>query len=163
VTQEKFKQMITNGEFIEHAQFSSNFYGTSLKAIENVEASGRRCILDIDSEGVRQIKTTGLNPLYVFISPPSLTLLKSRLRSRGTETEDSVSKRLATALKEIAYAKEPGVHDLVIVNDDLNRAYNLLEKIALDEENVIADALPPLDDDIDDQPRQQDQLPVSES
>jgi guanylate kinase len=114
-------------------------------------------------KGIRQIKTTNLNPLYVFISPPSLTSLKSRLRCRGTETEDSVAKRLAIALKEIAYAKEPGVHDLVIVNDDLDRAYNLLEKIALGEENVTADTLPPLDDDIEDQPQQQNQIPVSQS
>jgi len=57
---------------------------------------------------------------------------------------------LAIALKEIAYAKQPGVHDLVIVNDDVDRAYSLLEKIALGKENVTADALPPLDDDIND-------------
>lgn len=104
-----------------------------------------------------------MNPLYVFISPPSLASLKSRLRYRGTETEESVAKRLATALKEIDYAKQPGVHDLVIVNDDLDRAYGLLEKIALAEENVTADALPPLDDEINEQPQQQNQIPVSQS
>lgn len=58
------------------------------------------------------------------------------------------------ALKEIAYAKQPGVHDLVIVNDDVERAYSLLEKIALGEANVTAYALPPLDDDINDQPQE---------
>ena len=89
-----------------------------------------------------------MDPLYVFISPPSLASLRSRLTGRGTETDESVAKRLATALKEVAYAKQPGVHDLVIVNDDVDRAYNLLEKIALAEENIIADDLPPLDDDI---------------
>ena len=89
-----------------------------------------------------------MNPLYVFISPPSLASLKSRLRGRGTETDESVAKRLTTALKEVDYAKEPGVHDLVIVNDDVDRAYDLLEKIALGEEIVAADALPALDDDI---------------
>jgi len=143
VTQETFKQMIVNGAFIEHAQFSSNFYGTSFMTIQNVSGSGRRCILDIESEGVRQVKSTDLNPLYVFISPPSLASLKARLKGRGTETDESVAKRLATALKEVAYAKQPGVHDLVIVNDNVDRAYNLLEKIALGEKNVTADALPP--------------------
>lgn len=92
-----------------------------------------------------------MNPLYVFISPPSLASLKSRLKGRGTESDESVAKRLAIALKEIAFAKQPGVHDLVIVNDDVDRAYNLLEKIALGE-NVTADALPPLDDDINHKP-----------
>ena len=159
--------MIADGAFIEHAQFSSNFYGTSFMAIQDVSDSGRRCILDIESEvsrpsldssntaepgsikGVRQIKSTKLDPLYVFISPPSLASLKSRLKGRGTETDESVAKRLAAALKEVAYAKQPGVHDLVIVNDDIDRAYDLLEKIALGEdENVTADTLPPLDDDV---------------
>ena len=167
MTQEMFKQMITDGAFIEHAQFSSNFYGTSFMTIRNVSDSGRRCILDIESEvsrprhcippsrlsrivikGVRQIKSTNLNPLYVFISPPSLASLKLRLKGRGTETDESVAKRLTTALKEVDYAKQPGVHDLVIVNDDVDRAYNLLEKISLGEGNVTADDLPPLDDDI---------------
>jgi len=99
-------------------------------------------------KGVRQIKSTNLNPLYVFISPPSLASLKLRLKGRGTETDESVAKRLTTALKEVDYAKQPGVHDLVIVNDDVDRAYNLLEKISLGEGNVTADDLPPLDDDI---------------
>jgi Guanylate kinase len=97
------------------------------------------------SQGVRQIKTTDLNALYLFISPPSLASLKFRLQERGTETEASVAKRLATALKEIEYAQEPGVHDIVIVNDDLDRAYPLFEKAALGEE-VVSDELPPLND-----------------
>ncbi|KAF9647210.1 guanylate kinase [Thelephora ganbajun] len=159
VTQERFKQMIVDGAFIEHAQFSSNFYGTSFMTIQNVSNSGRRCILDIESEGVRQIKSTNLDPLYVFISPPSLASLKSRLRGRGTETDESVAKRLATALKEIAYAKQPGVHDLVIVNDDVDKAYSLLEKIALGEKIVTADVLPPLDDDISGT-EQRDRIPT---
>jgi guanylate kinase len=94
---------------------------------------------------VRQIKASALDPIYLFISPPTLSALRSRLQGRGTETEASTQKRLATALKEIAYAKEPNVHDLVIVNDDLDRAYELFKKVALGEE-IVADALPPLDD-----------------
>ncbi len=90
------------------------------------------------------MKNTDLNPVYLFISPPSLDALRSRLRSRGTESEEAVAKRLATALNEIEYAKE-GTHDLVIVNDDLNRAYDLFKKVALGE-IITADQLPPLDD-----------------
>jgi guanylate kinase len=71
--------------------------------------------------------------------------LRARLQQRGTETESSVQKRLATALKEIEFAKEPNVHDFVIVNDDLDRAYELFKKVAQGE--VIAgDKLPALDD-----------------
>ena len=75
--------------------------------------------------------------------------MKARLKGHGTETDESVAKRLATAL-EVAYAKQPGVHNLVIVNNDADRAYNLLEKITLGEENITADASPPLEDDIND-------------
>lgn len=85
-----------------------------------------------------------MNPVYLFISPPSLAALRQRLQARGTETEASVSKRLATALKEIEFAKE-GPHDIVIVNDDIDRAYELFKRVALGEK-VHSDQLPALDD-----------------
>ncbi|KAJ7180476.1 guanylate kinase/L-type calcium channel beta subunit [Mycena filopes] len=140
-----FKDLIAANAFIEHAEFSGNFYGTSFETVRLVHEQGRRCILDIEAQGVRQIKASALDPIYLFISPPSLAALRSRLQGRGTETDASVQKRLATALKEIEYAKEPNVHDLVIVNDDLDRAYDLFKKVALGEE-IVADPLPPLDD-----------------
>ncbi|KAJ3711223.1 guanylate kinase [Lentinula raphanica] len=145
VTREKFLDLLQENAFIEHAEFSGNFYGTSFQTVKEVHERGRRCILDIEAQGVRQIKATDLNPIYCFISPPSLTVLRERLRGRGTETEASIQKRLATALKEIQFAKEPNVHDLIIVNDDLDRAYQLFKRIALGE-NVVGDTLPPLDD-----------------
>ena len=96
-------------------------------------------------QGVRQIKQTQLNPVYLFISPPTLSQLRNRLRGRGTETETTLAKRLSTALKEVEYAKT-GAHELVIVNDDLDRAYSLFEKVALGEK-IEGDRLPPLDDE----------------
>ncbi|KZT70738.1 guanylate kinase [Daedalea quercina L-15889] len=144
VTRDKFKQLLNESAFIEHAEFSGNYYGTSFMTVRQVSSTGRRCILDIEAQGVRQIKQTDLNPVYLFISPPSLAALRDRLRGRGTESEASAAKRLATALKEIEYAKE-GVHDYVIVNDDLERAYNLFKRVALGEE-IPSDSLPPLDD-----------------
>jgi guanylate kinase len=74
-----------------------------------------------------------------------MAALRERLKQRGTETDASVQKRLATALKEIEFAKEPNVHDLVIVNDDLDRAYGVFKKVAQGEE-VACDTLPSLDD-----------------
>ncbi|EPQ56370.1 guanylate kinase [Gloeophyllum trabeum ATCC 11539] len=145
INADKFKQLIAEGAFIEHAQFSGNFYGTSFMTVREVGRSGRRCILDIEAQGVRQIKNTDLNPVYAFISPPSITALRQRLQGRGTESEASVQKRLATALKEIEYAKQPGAHDVVIVNDDLDRAYGLFKRLALGE-RIQGDTLPPLDD-----------------
>lgn len=130
--------------------------------VKKVADAGKRCILDIEAQvgrtllprsihgsnthhqGVRQVKKTNLDPVYLFIAPPSLKALRSRLQGRGTETEASAAKRLAMALKEIEYAKE-GAHDLIIVNDDIDRAYELFKKVALGEE-IKSDTLPPLDD-----------------
>ena len=87
-----------------------------------------------------------LNPVYVFVAPPSLSELRSRLVGRATETDGAVKARLETALKEIAYIKDdPNAVDVVVVNDELDRAYKLLETIALGEE-VRGDVLPELSD-----------------
>ena len=78
-------------------------------------------------QGVKQVKQTGYDARYVFIAPPSFEALESRLRGRGTEKEESIQKRLAQAKLELEYSKTKGVHDLIIVNDDLQKAYEELE------------------------------------
>lgn len=98
-------------------------------------------------QGVRQVKNTDLNPVYLFISPPSLPSLKSRLTGRGTDSDSSIQKRLTTAIREIQYAQE-GPHDIVIVNDDLDRTYDQFKRVALGED-VAGDALPRLLEEVD--------------
>lgn len=71
-------------------------------------------------QGVKQIKETDLNPLYVFIKPPSIEELEKRLRGRGTETEESLTKRLSAAAAEIEYGETPGNFDLIVVNEDID-------------------------------------------
>ncbi|THH32380.1 hypothetical protein EUX98_g1795 [Antrodiella citrinella] len=144
VSHDQFTSLIAENAFIEHAEFSGNCYGTSFLTVRTVSGAGRRCVLDIEAQGVRQIKASALNPVYLFVSPPNLATLRDRLSGRGTESEAAVAKRLATAQKEIEYAKE-GAHDLVIVNDDFDRAYDLFKKVALGE-HITSDVLPPLDD-----------------
>ncbi|KAF8957435.1 P-loop containing nucleoside triphosphate hydrolase protein [Flammula alnicola] len=131
------KQYHFENAFIEHAEFSGNFYGTSFETVRQVQQQGRRWR--------SSNKKTNLNPVYLFISPPSMSALRARLQQRGTESESAVQKRLTTALAEIEYAKEPNVHDLVIVNDDLDRAYELFKKVAQGEE-IVGDTLPQFDD-----------------
>ncbi|KZT56876.1 guanylate kinase [Calocera cornea HHB12733] len=147
VSKEKFEELISQNAFLETAKFSSNYYGTSVQAVKDVMQQGRRCILDIELQGVKQIKANHpeLGCVYAFISPPSWGVLASRLKGRGTESDANVKARLEAAYKEIEYAKEK-MHDYVIVNDDLDRAYELFKKLALGEENVKSDELPPLDD-----------------
>ena len=77
---------------------------------------------------MKQIKASGIDARYIFIAPPSEDTLEKRLRGRGTETEASIQKRLAQAKLELEYSKTPGVHDIIIVNDDLETAYKRLEE-----------------------------------
>lgn len=122
-----FQDLIAADGFVEHAQFSGNRYGTSKMTIEEQTAKGRVVLLDIEMEGVKQIKKAGIPARFVFISPPSLQVLETRLRGRGTEKEESIGKRLAQARLELEYAQTQGVHDIIIVNDDLEKAYRELE------------------------------------
>ena len=130
VSREEILAGIENGEFLEYAEFSGNYYGTSKKAVETVLSSGRICALDVDIQGVKNLKKTDLNPVYLFIKPPSLETLETRLRERGTETEDSLNKRLDTAKYELEFEKnEKNAFDHVIVNDNLDVAYEKLKGI----------------------------------
>ncbi|XP_069446636.1 guanylate kinase isoform X4 [Ovis canadensis] len=133
VTREVMQRDIAAGDFIEHAEFSGNLYGTSKAAVRAVQAMNRICVLDVDLQGVRNIKKTDLRPIYIFVQPPSLDVLEQRLRQRNTETEESLAKRLAAARADMESSKEPGLFDLIIVNDSLDKAYWALKE-ALSEE-----------------------------
>ncbi|XP_027951737.1 guanylate kinase isoform X1 [Eumetopias jubatus] len=133
VTREVMQRDIAAGDFIEHAEFSGNLYGTSKAAVRAVQAMNRICVLDVDLQGVRNIKKTDLQPIYVFVQPPSLDVLEQRLRQRNTETEESLAKRLAAAQVDLESSKEQGLFDLVIVNDNLDAAYRALEEALAEE------------------------------
>lgn len=129
VEREHMLDQISQNEFLEHTEFSGNIYGTSKKSITDVLSSGRICALDVDIKGVISMKQTNLNPIYFFIKPPCMTTLEQRLRARGTETEDSLRKRLETAERELEYVMaEVETFHYIIVNDDLDMAYELLKK-----------------------------------
>ncbi|GAB7344931.1 hypothetical protein MBLNU457_3365t2 [Dothideomycetes sp. NU457] len=128
VTKDEFQDMIKNEKFIEHAQFGSNFYGTSIKAVNDIKDNGRICILDIEMEGVKSVKKSNLNARFLFIQPPNMEILEKRLRGRGTDKEEAILARLAQAKNELEFAKQPGVHDKIIVNDDLEKAWSEFEE-----------------------------------
>lgn len=119
---------IEKGEFIETATFSGNMYGTSKQAVDAVRSLGKICVLDIEIEGVKQVMKTDLNPLLVFIMPPSIEELERRLRARNTEQEDALMKRLNTAKKEIAFGQEKGNFHIIILNDYVDKAYSELRE-----------------------------------
>ncbi|XP_037679169.1 guanylate kinase isoform X1 [Choloepus didactylus] len=105
----------------------------SKAAVQAVQAMNRICVLDVDLQGVRNIKKTDLRPIYISVQAPSLEVLEQRLRERNTETEESLAERLAAAKADIESSKEPGLFDIVIVNDNLDKAYLTLKE-ALSEE-----------------------------
>ncbi|KAM4029072.1 guanylate kinase isoform 2-T2 [Anomaloglossus baeobatrachus] len=133
VSREDMQHGIDHGDFIENAVFSGNMYGTSKAAVQAVQAQNQICILDIDMQGVKNIKKTDLNPIYISIHPPSVQILEQRLRDRNTESEDSLQKRLQAAISDMEISKEPGLFDEIIINDNLEEAYAKL-KSALTEE-----------------------------
>ncbi|KAL2128959.1 hypothetical protein VTI74DRAFT_8413 [Chaetomium olivicolor] len=133
VTREDFLALKEKNGFLENAEFGGNLYGTSKATIEEQTAKGKTVVLDIEVEGVKQIKASGFPARYVFIAPPSEEELERRLRSRGTEKEESIQKRLKQAKVELEYSKIEGVHDRIIVNDDLEKAYKELEEFVFAE------------------------------
>jgi len=145
VDRDSFLALVKQDGFIEHAEFSKNLYGTSVAAVQKVADEGSRCILDIDSQGVKLIKAhhlETLNPIFIFLSPPSLAELKNRLTNRGSETDATIQSRLEASVAEVAYARQPNIYDFIIVNDDLDRAYGKLTKVVEGDANVQSDELP---------------------
>ncbi len=144
-TPEDFEKLIAQDAFVEHAKFGGNYYGSSKQAVQDVAegrgktidgqtAEGKRiCIFDIEMEGVKQLKASPLQPRICFLQPPSLEVLEQRWRGRGDTSEDSIQKRLAQARNEMEYCKTEGKNDKVIINDDLDRAFNELDEWVMKE------------------------------
>jgi len=119
------KRGIENGEFLEHAEVHGNYYGTSWQSLRDIQKMGKHCLLDIDVQGVKNMKrmeSDTLKPKYIFISPPSLEVLQERLIGRQTESVESVARRTANAKAEMEYGLEKGNFDALIINHDLNEA-----------------------------------------
>lgn len=113
------KQMIDNDELLEYAEVYGNYYGTPRKYVENLLNCGRDVLLEIDIQGALQIKKRFPEAVFVFIVPPSLDELSARIYKRGTDSEDVIKRRMASAAGELTYAAE---YDYIIVNDIAQKA-----------------------------------------
>ncbi|CAH0479732.1 unnamed protein product [Peronospora belbahrii] len=116
IEKETMLKEIEAGLFLEHAQVHGNIYGTNKRAVQDVQEKGKICILDIDIQGVQQVKKAGLCAKYLFIAPPSMEELEKRLRGRATETEDKIQLRVKNAADELVFGQQPGVFDAILVN-----------------------------------------------
>ena len=126
ISKDEFKEKIKNDGFLEYAEFCDNMYGTPKDAVMNALNSGIDVILEIETVGAKKVKQNYPEAVMVFILPPSMDELKSRLIGRGTETEASINKRLKTAREELKLA---GDYDYVIVNDYIEEAAQKLNFI----------------------------------
>ena len=127
VSQEKFRQMIENDEFLEYDGHMDNYYGTPKAQLEEKLARGV-VLLDIDPKGAFQVKKKRPDAVLVFIAPPSMQVLEQRLRSRGDTSDEQIEKRLKRAQWEM----EQSVHyDYVVINEQVNACTDaILEIIA---------------------------------
>lgn len=123
VTEQTFTRMIQAGEWLEWARVHAHYYGTSRPFVEKQLAAGNSLLLDIDVQGAWQIMDAGLDPVTIFILPPSIEELRQRLEKRGTDSAQTIALRLENAKKEIALTH---LYQYVVKNDDLTTAADQL-------------------------------------
>ncbi len=129
ISRQEFERRVKNNEFLEHAEFAGNCYGTPRVYVEKLLDSGMNVVLEIDVQGALQVMKSMPECVSVFILPPSFEELEHRLRGRGTETEEKVRERLETAKRELPYAPQ---YDYQIVNGgDIEAAYQSLREVFL--------------------------------
>src|SRR5690348_6938309 len=126
LTPEQFAERVDAGEFVEHATYSGNMYGTLRSELERRARAGNPVVLEIEVQGARQVREALPESVAVFIAPPSLDALRARLVGRGTDSPEQVDERLRTAEHELE-AQPEFAH--VVVNDRLEQATGELEGI----------------------------------
>jgi guanylate kinase len=130
LTPEEFEQHVTAGDFLEHATYSGNRYGTLRSEVERRLKEGRPVVLEIELQGARQVRQAMPDAVAVFIAPPSRDALRARLIGRGTDTPEQVDERMRTAERELEAQPE---FSHVVVNDRLEQATDQLVAIVRTE------------------------------
>lgn len=127
----EFEQMIEDGKLLEWQEvYPGSYYGTQVSEVERIAANAQFPVFDVDVVGGLNIKKMyGANALAIFIKPPSYEILESRLRSRATDSEESLQKRLLKAKWELSFEKD---FDIIIVNNRLDDAFEQAEKLVID-------------------------------
>jgi guanylate kinase len=126
LNRETFLSMIDEGGFLEYACVYDNYYGTPKQFVIDQISAGKNVLLEIDIQGALQVKKKYPEGVFVFVLPPSMKTLKSRIEGRGSETPESLSLRLSSAFTEIEYIKN---YDYFLVNDTVCHATDLLQAI----------------------------------
>ncbi len=119
IKEDRFFEMVSNNELLEHAQYVNHYYGTPRFYVDQKLSEGMNVVLDIEVQGARQVHEIDKNAVMIFVAPPSLEELERRLRTRGTETNETILARMARAKQEY---KEADIYEYLIINDDLDTA-----------------------------------------
>jgi guanylate kinase len=129
LTPEEFDRRAQEGDFLEHATYSGNRYGTLRSEVERRLAEGRSILLEIEVQGARQVRAAMPDAVLVFIAPPDPSVLRQRLEGRGKDSPEAIAERLRTADIELAAQQE---FQHVVVNDEISRAAGELEQVVRD-------------------------------
>lgn len=129
-SKERFREKIDAGEFLEYADVYGNYYGTLKSYVERNLDGGSDVLLEIDTQGALKVKRTVSEGIFIFLMPPSLEELKQRIIGRGTESDASLARRLASAPGEIETGRQ---YDYVVVNDSIERAVEKVRAIIVAE------------------------------
>ena len=130
ISRPRFEEMARAGEFLEWADVFGNYYGTSAADTERCLANGQDIVLVIDVQGAKQVRSSGVESVGIFVLPPSAEILEQRLRGRSKDAEVEIGKRLDAARREVG---EFASYEYVVVNDELDGAVERLRAIVLAE------------------------------
>ncbi|AST09569.1 guanylate kinase [NY_014 poxvirus] len=124
VSKEDIWKGVANGNFLEHTEYSGNIYGTTKNAFRKASANNHIAIMDLNIDGVRNLKYTSIMPYSVYLRPTSLKMVETKLRNRNTETDDEIYRRIMLAKYDMETCTEPGLFDDIIIEDNVNEAYS---------------------------------------
>lgn len=130
VGQEEFLKRIKEGQFVEHASFGGQWYGTEKKNFELAEQAGQDVLLDIDVQGVKNLKGSyAPRVVTIFVMPPSWQILEERFLARGTDSPEQIKRRIETAREEVKILSAKGFSDYLLLNDSLDQAISSARSI----------------------------------
>ncbi|WP_019152840.1 guanylate kinase [Robertmurraya massiliosenegalensis] len=129
-TREEFEELIKQGKLLEYAEFVGNYYGTPVDYVRETLDRGKDVFLEIEVEGAKQVREKFPDGLFIFLVPPSLSELKNRITTRGTESEEVINNRMNAAKEEIEMMH---LYDYVVENDKVENAVEKIKAIVIAE------------------------------
>lgn len=131
ISEKDFKAKLENNEFLEWNYFVGNYYGTLFEEVERLRKTGKNVMVEIDVNGALMARSVLTDAIYIFIAPPTKADLISRLKQRGTETDERISERIEKAKNEFKCADK---YDYIVINSEISKTVENLQAIVLAEE-----------------------------